>query len=470
MKKLIPLIVLLLAAVSSYAQSVEGAWYGALLVQGTPIHLVFHITKSGEGYTTTLDSPDQGANGLATDKTTFTGNQLAIEASQFKITYTGTYQPDSAKITGMFKQGVMSLPLNLFKTKQPDAAAKAVVRKLQEPVNFPYRQEEVAFTNAKAGNQLAGTLTLPQDGKFSKAVVLISGSGPQNRNEELMGHRPFLIWSDYLTRHGMAVLRYDDRSVGKSTGNFKTATSADFADDAEAAVSYLKARPDMKGAAIGLMGHSEGGMIAPMVASRNKEVKFIVLLAGPGIPITRLMAQQTADQTRLSGASADEVKQNVATNQKLYAAVNQYSTLPPDAFKVKLDTLLRQEYRSHPAGSLGDARLDDVINQTLTQVNTPWFRYFISINPADYLAKVKCPVLALNGTLDMQVNSTANLAGIKAALQKAGNKNHQEVALPGLNHLFQQATTGAADEYGKSEETVNPAALERVSTWLGQLK
>ncbi|GAB2702866.1 alpha/beta fold hydrolase [Mucilaginibacter koreensis] len=469
MKKWTLLLGLLFNILYTKAQSVEGAWYGTLAVQGTNIHLVFHISKTGDIYTSTFDSPDQGANGLATDKTTFINNQLTIDASQFKITYTGTYRTDSAKIAGIFKQGGIELPLNLFKTKQPDAAAKAVVRKPQDPVDFPYKQEDVLFTNAKGGNQLAGTLTLPQDGKFSKAVVLISGSGAQNRNEELLGHRPFLVWSDYLTRHGIAVLRYDDRGVSKSTGDFSKATSADFADDAEAAVAYLKARPDMKDVAIGLMGHSEGGLIAPMIASRNKNVAFIVLLAGPGVPIPQLMAQQTADQSRLSGASADVVKMNVATNQKLYNAINQYPNLSADALKVKLDTLLRQDFRSYPAGSLGDSKLDDIINQTISQVNTPWFRYFMSVNPSDYLTKVTCPVLALNGTLDMQVNSIANLAAIKNSLQKADNKNHQEVTLPGLNHLFQKANTGSVAEYGKIEETVNPVALEKVSVWISQL-
>ena len=230
-----------------------------------------------------MDSPDQGARGLPTDKTTVTGNQLTIEASTYKIKYMGTFLPDRPQIKGTFLQGEGSLPLNLGRTQSAVPAAPIVARP-QDPKDFPYKQEDVTFTNPKGGNQLAGTLTpLPADGKATKIVILITGSGPQNRNEELtaVNHRPFLVWSDWLTRNGIAVLRFDDRGVAKSTGNFTTATSADFADDAEAAVTYIQSRADLKGLSIGLMGHSEGGMIAPIVASRNKAVKFIVLLAAP---------------------------------------------------------------------------------------------------------------------------------------------------------------------------------------------
>ncbi|WP_184548641.1 alpha/beta hydrolase family protein [Mucilaginibacter sp. FT3.2] len=466
-KKLVFTLCLALLAGGSYAQTIVGTWYGTLTVQTKAIHLVFHITKNNDTYTSTMDSPDQGANGLPVDKTTFSDNQLIIDAAKLGIKYTGTFLPDSDKFNGTFAQGGFKFPLNLLTNKAADNAPRP-----QDPKDFPYKQEDVKFINAKGGDQLAGTLTMPENGKATKIVVLITGSGPQNRNEEItqFNHRPFLVWSDWLTRNGIAVLRYDDRGVAQSTGDFRTATSADFADDAEAAVNFIRSRSDLKALQIGLIGHSEGGIIAPLVASRNKAVKFIVLLAGPGVPISDLMVKQTADLSRLSGQPAELVKLSMATNVKLYAASRQYSHLPDAAFKAKLDTILTNDLKSYPPKALGGAKIENIVSSTVDEIGTPWFRYFITLNPADYLTKVKCPVLALNGTLDMQVNSEANLAAIKAGLQKAGNKNHQEIALPGLNHLFQQAQTGSIGEYAQSAETVNPLALQKVSDWIKQLK
>jgi hypothetical protein len=251
MKKITLVLMLLAAAFSLKAQDVTGDWYGAINVAGAKLHLVFHISKSGDTYATVMDSPDQGAKGLGTDKTTVNKNAITIEASKFGIKYTGTYKPDSSIINGMFAQGALNTPLILTHNKPKEQGKRP-----QDPTAFPYKQEEVSFPNAKAGNVLAGTLTMPSNGNASKIVVLITGSGPQNRNEELQGmdHRPFLVLSDWLTRNGIAVLRYDDRGIGKSTGNFATATTADFADDAEAAVKFIQSRSDLNKLSIGLIG------------------------------------------------------------------------------------------------------------------------------------------------------------------------------------------------------------------------
>jgi len=423
MKKALLVCLLGLMISSTYAQGIVGDWYGNLSVQGTTIPLVFHIAKSGDTYTTLMDSPNQGAKGLATDKTTFSANLLSVDASKYGIKYTGTFLPDSNQVKGMFSQGGMQLPL--FLTAKPTAAAPLVTRP-QDPVSFPYKQEQVTFENTKAGVKLAGTLTLPADGKITKVVVLISGSGAQNRNEDMgqLNHRPFLVWSDWLTRNGIAVLRYDDRGVGESTGSFQTGTTADFADDAEAAVTYLQLRPDMQGVKIGLAGHSEGGLIAPMVASRNKAVKFAVLLAAPGIPITQLMAKQTADITRQAGASEKIAEMNGATNEKVYQVVKDNPSMPNNELEAKLTAVLTEQWKKYPSNAFGKNKLEDIIKASINTVTTPWFRYFLGMDPTGYLARTKCPVLALNGTLDMQVNSVANLAGINNSLKKAGNKNH----------------------------------------------
>lgn len=416
-----------------------------------------------------MDSPDQKVNGIHTGTTTFADNILTIEAPLMKLKYTGTYIPDSNKINGTFNQGPGSFPMALSNTAPVEIAMTA---RPQDPKDFPYKQEEVVFASPQGHNQLAGTLTMPTDGKVSKIVILISGSGPQNRNEEItqFNHRPFLVWSDWLTRQGIAVLRYDDRGVGKSTGEFGAATTANFADDAEAAVNYIQSRADLKGLYVGLMGHSEGGMIAPMVASRSKAVKFIVLLAGPGIPISHLMVQQIEDGQRATKTSEEMIKISSVSNAAIYAAMVTYKDLPIAQYKAKIDTLAAAALRKYPKEVLGNKSIDELVKQGSQLYNSPWFRYFITFDPATYLTKITCPVLAVNGTLDVQVRSSSNLSAIKANLTKAGNTKFKIATLTGLNHLLQKATTGGVDEYANINETVDPAALTRVSTWINQLR
>ena len=470
MKKIIITFTLLLCAVCLMAQNICGTWYGTLEFHSKKLRIVFHISKTGEIYTTTMDSPDQLASGIATDKTTVAGNQVTITIAKMGMTYTGTVVPDSSIINGVFSQGQASVALQLTTTENKEAKATSPARP-QDPTSFPYRQEEVSFTNPKAGNTLAGTITMPSEGKAKRIVVFITGSGPQNRNEEVVqfNHRPFLVWSDWLTRNGIAVLRFDDRGVGASTGVFTTSTSADFADDVQAAVNYIQSRSDLKNLSIGLMGHSEGGMIAPMVACSNNAVKFIILLAGPGIPNSELMIQQTADQMRLSGASDSEIATAARLNKKLYATMGECKNLPEEELKTKLQKMMRNELNKLPAQERGEDSSDAKLQEGVMKVCSPWYRYFITFDPADYLTRTQCPVLALNGTLDMQVSCAPNLKGINDCLQKAGNRNVQIAPLEGLNHLFQKATTGTVEEYGKITETVNPLALKTVTDWINKL-
>jgi pimeloyl-ACP methyl ester carboxylesterase len=443
------------------AQGIVGDWSGVLDANGAKLRIIFHITKIGDTYKSTMDSPDQRAVGLPVGATTLVGNNVSINASQYGINYKGTYLPDSNKINGSFQGGGKEIQFNLIWSK-----SIAIVRP-QEPKDFPYKREEVAFENIKAGVRLAGTLTVPADGKITKIVILINGSGPHDRNEELMNHRPFLVWSDWLTRHGIAVLRYDDRGVGKSTGDFNMATTADLANDVEAAMTYIQSRPDLKDLSIGLIGHSEGGLIAPMVASRNKSVKFIVMLAGPGVPDVDLMAKQTEDVARVAGAPEKTAQLAGQRNKVLYNVVVQNSTLSVAELKPLLDTAVYKAFRSEAPG-ISNAILAQTAQQYYVLLS-PWSRYFFAANPADYLTKIKIPVLALDGTKDLQVNGEQNLAGIKASLEKAGNKHFEVVLLPDLNHLFQKATTGSVDEYSQITETVDPIALEKVSGWINKL-
>jgi pimeloyl-ACP methyl ester carboxylesterase len=335
----------------------------------------------------------------------------------------------------------------------------------QDPISFPYKQEEVLINNTKSKVQLAGTLTVPSNRKTSKIVILITGSGPQNRNEEVLNHRPFLVLSDWLTRNGIAVLRYDDRGVGKSTGNFSTATTYDFADDVEAAISFIRSRQDLEKLSIGLIGHSEGGTIAPMVASRNKDVKFIVLMAGPGVPIYQLGLQQSADMSRVAGVPDSIVAQNLVLNKKFFDLTIQDSSLSITQLKNDIDTLLYHEMlRQH-----WDQTKFNAWKQRYEFLTTPWQRTYLKLKPADYLFKVKCPVLALNGTKDLIVNYQANLAGIAKVLNQGGNKQYKVVPLDGLNHLLQKAKTGSKTEYTQISETINPIALTTISNWINNL-
>jgi len=468
MKRPFTLLLCLLASTALFAQEPLGTWYGTLDVQGKKLSLIFHLSKTGDNYSSTMDSPQQSAMGIPMGKTTFKDQQLLVEAPNMGMKYTATFLPEQQQINGIFEQGGLKLPLVLSSKAEKTAVTKLAIRP-QDPKDFPYKQEEVTFNNSKGGHVLAGTLTLPTDGKASKIVVLITGSGPQNRNEDLLNHRPFLVLSDWLTRHGIAVLRYDDRGIGKSTGNFNTATSADFADDAETAVSYINSRVDLKGLSVGLIGHSEGGMIAPMVASRNKTVKFIVLMAGPGIPLDQLMLQQAQDIGKLTGVSEKNLEKSTAANTLVFAAMKKYQNLPQASYDQKIDSLTRLEISKDPDLRIKEKNMDELVKTGSKQLKSPWMRYFISFDPGAYLTKVKCPVLAINGTLDSQVAAKANLSAIQTALQKAGNKKFEIVPFEGLNHLFQKAKTGAPDEYEKIEETINPAVLQKITTWINSL-
>ncbi|MEM8891237.1 MAG: alpha/beta hydrolase, partial [Bacteroidota bacterium] len=334
MKKVFLSIISLILSTFGMSQEITGAWNGVLEVQGTTLRIVFHIEKDGSNYSSKMDSPDQGAFGIATASTTYEAGSLTIKAPAMALTFEGKLSESGEKIEGTFKQGGMSLPLELGR-EEVEVEEKEPEPRPQDPKDFPYEQEEVSFSVKEGGHEMAGTLTYPSDGKFEQVVVLISGSGPQNRNEELgpMNHRPFLVLSDHLTRQGVAVLRYDDRGVAESGGDFQSATSMDFAHDATAAVAYLKGRKDMKGKKIGLMGHSEGGMIAPIVASKDKSVDFIALLAGPGINIPELMLMQSDLINKASGAPDEVRESNNKVLKEIYALMNANQDASSDELK-----------------------------------------------------------------------------------------------------------------------------------------
>ena len=463
MKKSISIILIILTALASYGQDITGQWNGVLKVQGIQLRVVFHIDELENVYSSTMDSPDQGAKGIPVTSTSFENSILKLTVSNAGIEYEGVYGNDNI-VVGNFKQAGQTFPMNLSK----EIVEKEKIIRPQEPTKpYSYYSEDVTFENKKAGITLAGTLTLPSKSGLFPVVVLISGSGPQNRDEELLGHKPFLILSDFLTKNGIAVLRFDDRGTAFSNGDFKTATSLDFSTDVEAGVQYLKTRIEINKNKIGLIGHSEGGIIAPMVASRSNDISFIVLLAGTGIPGDQLLLLQQKLIGKSLGISDADLLKNEITNKKAFEIVNKSTN--SEQLKSDLSNYIKQTLKDNPnAGKPEGMSEEDFVQLQINQITSPWIQYFIKYDPAPTLEKVKCPVLAINGEKDLQVPPKENLEAIKKALEKGGNKKATTKELPKLNHLFQECETGSPNEYAVIEQTFSPIALTEILNWISK--
>jgi fermentation-respiration switch protein FrsA (DUF1100 family) len=444
-------------------KDIEGLWMGSLKVpNGLELRILFNIsTKTDGSISATMDSLDQGAKDIPVEAATYKNGSLKLEVKSIKGTFEGTLKADGKTIDGKWKQAGSDLPLVLNRIdKVPDLHRK------QDPVKpYPYVEEEVVYENKAAGVKLAGTLTLPRsDGRFP-AVILITGSGQQNRDEEIFGHRPFLVLSDYLTRQGIAVLRVDDRGIGGSTGNVSQATTEDFAGDVLAGVEYLKSRKEIDPTRIGLIGHSEGGIIAPLVAVRSPDVAFIVMMAGTGLTGEEILYLQSSLIYRAEGASNETIARNEALNEKIFTIVKeeQNNTVAEEEIhkllKAEMAKMSEEEIKN---SGYSEANLDTQIKATLS----PWMRFFLTYDPKPTLTKVKCPVLAIDGEKDLQVPPHENLRAIEEALKAGGNKDYTIKEMPGLNHLFQTAQTGSPTEYAKIEETISPAALEFMGNWI----
>jgi pimeloyl-ACP methyl ester carboxylesterase len=445
----------------------EEIFEGKLKVGGIELRLVFHLFKQADGtYLATMDSPDQGARGLAFDEVSVKDDAVRLELKSAKLVYEGKLDKDRKKMTGNLKQAGGTYPLTLEKVAKVKEA-----RRPQTPKKpYPYEEIEVAYENKKGGVKLAGTLTEPRSGGPFPAVLLITGSGPQDRDETIFGHKPFLVLADYLTRRGIAVLRVDDRGVGGSTGKTSESTSADFAGDVLAGVEFLKGRKEINASQIGLIGHSEGGIIAPLVASRAKDIAFIVLLAGTGLPGEEILYLQGAAILKVAGADPEMLAKQKAVQARIFAIVREEKDTAAAEKKIRtaLDEFvskLSKEEKKQGLESLGGSSAMDAQAQ---MVLSPWFRHFLDYDPRPALRKVTCPVLALNGEKDVQVPAEVNLKAIAAALKEAGNKDVTTLQLPNLNHLFQTCKTGSVTEYAAIEETLAPVALETIADWISK--
>jgi pimeloyl-ACP methyl ester carboxylesterase len=447
--------------VANTAPEITGEWNGALKIQTFQLRLALHIKKTKTGFSATLDSLDQGAKGIPVPSISFEKSTLKFSIPQLGIQYEGSLGANG-NITGVFRQNGVSFPLEFAKTKL--SPPPQVIRPQEPAKPYPYHEENVFFESAERGIRLAGTLTLPKKEGLFPAVVLISGSGPQDRNEEIEGHKPFLVIADHLTKNGIAVLRFDDRGTGASTGNFQTATSFDFSKDAEGAIKYLRKRKEINKKKIGLIGHSEGALIAPMIAARSTDAAFIVLLAGTGMPGGQLLLLQQEALSKALGTSGPEIKKALKINAKIHEIIARSEN--QKQLSAALTAYLKQVIKENPAIKPSGMKEEDFIQAQIKQTSGAWLRYFIKYNPAPALEKVKRPVLALNGAKDLQVPSKANLELIEKALRKGGNRQVTIKEIPGLNHLFQECETGLPSEYETIQQTFSPAALDEILKWI----
>ena len=437
------LIVLLLLAAQSVFAQIEGYWSGKLNLGPTELELGFDIKAVENGFSATLDVPAQGANDLPVDETTFRDNRLQMTMSALGASYSGELKGNI--IEGEFTQRGMTFPLNLEKSEKE--AQQARPQDPQPP--FDYRVEEVSFVNEKEGNILTGTLTIPAgDGPFP-AMVLVSGSGQQNRDEELMNHRPFWVIADYCARHGVAVLRYDDRGVGGSGGEVENATSLDFSYDAEAAFDFLRNRKEINASRIGILGHSEGGIINFMVAARRPEVAFLVSLAGPAVNGIEVLKEQQKAILRASGMTEEAVQFSSNANAQLFDIIEASND------REEADTLLRQLVK-------GWGYNEELTEQTVEQMASPWMYYFLKYDPTEAIVKTNCPALLLNGSKDLQVLASQNLPAYEKIIAEHSKTNFTLHEMPDLNHLFQHCETGSPNEYFTIEETISEEVLELI--------
>ena len=459
-KSIITHVVSLFSIMNISSQGIVGTWQGTLNVQGVSLEIVFHIEKQDSVYISLMDSPSQGAFAIPTTKTTFKNGQLEVVVANLAIFYQGKFKNDT--IVGTFNQGGIPMPLTLVRTEKKE------IQRPQEPqLPYPYDVEEVKFQNAKEKILLAGTLTLPKQKTIAPAVILIAGSGPNDRDETVFNHKPFWILADYLTRQGIAVLRYDKRGVDESGGEYFTATTQDFAEDAKAAFEYLKTKKEIDPSNIGLIGHSEGGVIAPMIAAENSDVKFIILMAGLGVTGTELVLaqhQHAFDKTSLTNEGKDSLNKAL---KKVYSSVKNWKEyVGTNEERNQLKEELTNMWQKLPEEMRGSVSQEVYINKTVDNISSPWFRHFLKTNPIEYLNKLSIPVLAINGENDTQVEFQSNLNKIEAALKVGKNNQYQIKSYPGLNHLFQESITGDIDEYGKIEQTISPAVLSDITTWI----
>lgn len=475
MKNFSLFILSIFIALNSLAQNSIQNWSGLLNAGGQKIELVLHLIKNADNsYSSNWDVPIQKAKGIPSSKTNFTNDQLSIEVKMIGASYEGKLNGTGDKIEGTWGQAGMNFPLNLEPVKE--GVAPILVIKPQTPKPpFTYKIKEFTYEGATTKLTYGATLTYPNDQLKHPLIILVTGSGRQDRDETIFDHKPFAVIADYLTKKGFAVLRVDDRGAGQSTGDFSKSTTADFAMDVEEHIQYAKSLPMINATKIGLLGHSEGGLIAPMIAARNKSIAFVVLMAGPGIEITELMALQNEMVLKSAGVPTSAINAYIPLYKQLMKTIikieNKEDAIgkakeitktwfnKTDKSLVKLTTNMNEE-----------ADTEKFATAMAETLSSNWWKFFAAYNPQPALNKVGCPVLAINGSADIQVPATESLKGIAAALTKGGNKQFTIKQFEGLNHLFQKCSKCTVPEYGELETTIEPEVLDAIGDWLLGLK
>lgn len=442
------IIFITLTVTAVIAQNIAGSWTGKLNVGGTELNVVLNFTKDSKGkLSCTLDSPDQGAKGIPAEVVSDDLKNLEVTINAIGATYVGTLK--DGVIEGTFTQNGVSFPLNM----KPGAVS---VNRPQEPkAPFTYTTKEVEIHNTTENVILSGTLTYPEDyGKMRPTdvpvVVMVTGSGQQNRDEELFGHKPFLVIADYLARHGIASLRYDDRGTGSSSGDASTTTIQTNMDDAESALNFVRKLKDFGKA--GILGHSEGGMIAFMLGAKNKP-DFIVCMAAPGVRGDSVLIEQNRIMLRYGGMTEKQSKEYCDRLRHIFdLIINCNNTDDAETLEHNVEQQLGQ----------------GLPNGLIKSLCSPWMRQFLSYDPSDDIRHTVCPVMAINGTSDIQVFAPSNLSAIRYLLSH-NNKLNLIKKYNGLNHLFQHSLTGNPLEYGKIEETISPEVLQDIATWINSI-
>jgi len=440
---------------------ISGKWLGELEIPNTAkLRMGIIVSNSVDNkLKAVLNIIDQATGDIPCDAIIYRNDSIIVRIKGLGLEIAGAIDNESKTIKSEFRQGP-----GVFQVLFSHVEELPVLNRPQEPVKpYPYIEESVVFENKKAGVSLAGTLTYPALKGNYPAVVLVTGTGPQNRDEEVGKHKPFWIIADYLTRNGIAVLRFDDRGAGGSTGNFSQSTTGDFADDALAAIKYLKNRLEINPSKIGIIGHSEGGTVASIAASESSEVAFIVSMAGAFENFEDIVLDQIQGQLKQQGAKDEDIESERVWRKQIYDIAGENTDSATAAKKLwYIYEGLSQEKVTRlnwPKGRQ-DAQIKQVLN--------PWWRYILGLDNRTILSKVKCPVLAIYGDLDQQVDPVKNIPIIEEGLKEAGNKDFTVKKLPGLNHAFQTAVTGSEYEYIRIEETVSPDALQLMAEWISK--
>ncbi len=437
---------------SASGADILGSWEGGVATGGGTIPLVIHVAGTPEALEVTLDSPDQGAFGLTCENAVYQDEMFSFDLTVAGGRYEGQMSADGTRIEGTWYQGGGQVPLTL---KPSQAEAPKRPQMPEEP--YPYTVEEVSIASTD-DVMLSGTLTLPGGSGPFPAVVLVTGSGPQDRDESISGHKPFLVLADHLTRNGIAVLRYDDRGVAESTGKFTGSTSTHFAADARAAAEFLDAREET--GKVGILGHSEGGLIGPLVARDSDAVDFVIMLAGPAVSGYDILIAQTQALAKVSGFSQERADEVARINARLYDAA--LGAESPEAIRDAIhDVLVEETDRLGAETTASMGATPESADRHAAMLSSPWFLEFMRYDPTDTLAGISVPLLAIYGGLDLQVLVTQNAPALEAVQPKA-----EIVIFEDCNHLFQVAETGAISEYATIEETMAPKVLGAMSSWI----